>query len=387
MRRYLAYIFVLIIAVCIGLVIAQDPGYALFSYHHYTVEMPLWLAVFIAIVVFIVLAAILRLFDNTRYLLQRVRYWKQKQKMLSLQKQTQRGMLELLEGRFKTAERHLKSTTHGKDTPLMNYLSAAQAANALGAYDRRDVYLSKAKNQDPKAETAVLIIKAQLQIETGQLKEAENTLQRLYKKNPKHETVLHLLQSLYTKQKNWQALLDLTPKLKKLDILETEALDKLIITCELALLGETDNPTAHWEKLPRHLKKDNKLAAAYIQNLIAHGNDEQAKPLIEEHLKREWSDALCEAYGDLKTSDTEKQYKLAQKWLKQRTENADLLATLGKLAYRLQLWGKAKTYYQNSLAIKPTLTVYQRLGALLEQIGESTEALKQYREALKKLSK
>ena len=195
-----------------------------------------------------------------------------------------------------------------------------------------------------------------------------------------------MLQSLYTKQNAWQPLLNLLPALKKANILDKETLDTLTISTELALLAETKDLNHHWKQLNRHLKKHPKIIVGYITSLMKHRDFKQAKICIEAQLKREWSDTLCEYYADIETDETEKQFKLAEKWLKQQPENAAILATLGTLAHRLQLWGNAKTYYHHSLTIKPNIKTYLCLGKLLEQLGESAEVIEQYRKALNHIS-
>lgn len=383
MRRYLAYILILIIAVMIGLEIVKDPGYALFSYQQWTVELPLWLLAFIIIILFAILMFIIRAFDNTRFLMQKMAYWRQRRNLLKMQRKTDQGMLELLEGRFKAAEQHLQANTNSEDTPIMNYLSAAQAANALGAYDRRDVYLSKAKNKEPNAEIAVLIIKAQLQLEQTQLLEAEHTLERLHKIAPKHETVLNLMQTLYRKQENWQGLLNLLPKLKKYKVINAQHEETLTITIQQHLLEKSADPKAHWHTLSRYLRKEASLINTYAHALVRVKEDKEAEDFIHHQLKKQWSDVLCELYGNLSLTATESQLHHAEKWLKKQPDNPVILSVLGKLCMQCNLWGRARTYFTNSLDIKPTLETYKQLGALLEQIGESNAALKVYKDALK----
>jgi HemY protein len=59
--------------------------------------------------------------------------------------------------------------------------------------------------------------------------------------------------------------------------------------------------------------------------------------------------------------------------------DADLLETLGKLCVRLQLWGKAESYYEASLSIEPSATRHLALANLLEQKGQLTAANQHYR--------
>lgn len=382
MRRYFAYLLLLIIAVCIGLVISADPGYALFSYHHTTIEMPLWLACLIAIIVFAILVMFLRLIDNARSLLHRISYWREKRKLLKMQQQTERGLLELFEGRFQAAEKYLKQSAAHPDAPIVNYLTAAQAANALGAYDRRDEYLDQAKLKEPKAETAIVIIQAQLHIDKNQLESAQYLLETLYKKKPKHEMVLQLLKSVYIKQEAWEKLNKLLPKLLRYHLISDEETKTLQTQIYLQGLKHSPNPSKTWQRLNRHQRRQAELIAAYVNALIEIQDYMGAKEMIEDCLKREWLDSLCEQYGNLETNHTDKQLKFMEKCLLKQPENPILLATLGKLCHRLKIWGKAKLYYQQSVAIKPSIDTYKRLGQLLEQLGESQEAMKQYRLAL-----
>ena len=45
MWRFIFLVLILMVSVLVGLKIAEDPGYAIFAYKHWTMEMPLWFAV------------------------------------------------------------------------------------------------------------------------------------------------------------------------------------------------------------------------------------------------------------------------------------------------------------------------------------------------------
>jgi HemY protein len=46
------------------------------------------------------------------------------------------------------------------------------------------------------------------------------------------------------------------------------------------------------------------------------------------------------------------------------------------------LWGKARSYFESSLAIAPSAEAYADNARLLEQLGENSTALQKYREGL-----
>ena len=63
MMRFIFFVVVLIFAVWLGLHIQSDPGYALFSYGHWTIELPLWLTIVILVLLFFLIHWLLRLFQ------------------------------------------------------------------------------------------------------------------------------------------------------------------------------------------------------------------------------------------------------------------------------------------------------------------------------------
>jgi len=49
---------------------------------------------------------------------------------------------------------------------------------------------------------------------------------------------------------------------------------------------------------------------------------------------------------------------------------------------RAELYGKARSYLETSIAIRPRLEAYQLLAALMEQLGERDRAIKALNDAL-----
>jgi HemY protein len=96
--------------------------------------------------------------------------------------------------------------------------------------------------------------------------------------------------------------------------------------------------------------------------------------LLRKILKTRWDDNLVCQYGLVEGSNTVKQLQFAEHLLATHADDAVLLLTLGRLCKRNSLWGKAKTYLQDSLALQASAEVYQELALLLEQQGEHVAA-------------
>jgi HemY protein len=56
-----------------------------------------------------------------------------------------------------------------------------------------------------------------------------------------------------------------------------------------------------------------------------------------------------------------------------------LLLTLGRLCMRQELWGKAQSYIEASLALQPTQEGHMALAALMERLGKPQEAGRHFR--------
>ena len=112
--------------------------------------------------------------------------------------------------------------------------------------------------------------------------------------------------------------------------------------------------------------------------LIRAGEHERAEKDIAAELKRSWRGPIARIYGMVQAADATRQLKKAEGWLTKHGEDADLLLTAARLCLRNELWGKARSYLETVIAIRPTPEAYQELGRLLTQLGEGEAASEAY---------
>jgi len=132
------------------------------------------------------------------------------------------GLIEYAEGRFAESEKILLQQVKYSDNRLLVYLSAARAAQQLGAHDRRDEYLRQAHIEAPDANIAIGLTKAELQLAHDQNEQALATLTQLNELSPNHTYILTLLANTYKPLLDWANLENLLPKLKKYGHLSAE---------------------------------------------------------------------------------------------------------------------------------------------------------------------
>jgi HemY protein len=387
MIRFIFFVAVLIFAVWLGLHIHSDPGYALFSYGHWSVELPLWLTVILLVLLIMVTHWILRISQFTGSVSGRVKHWSNKRKLRNAQYRTSQGLIDLSEGNWRRAEKNLVKAANDGDTPLINFLAAAKAAQEQDAYERRDNYLRKAHHINPEAKIAVELTQAELQIHHRQWEQALATLRHLRELAPKHNHVLKLLQSVYLELKDWRSVVEITPELRRLKIgteAELTAIEEMAYEQILAEASQSNSAEFDviWANLPKAYKNKSNFAARYCEHLIASKKNNEAEQLIRETLKKEWNKDLVLLYSTIPDVDRKKQLLTAEGWLKNNKHDPDLLLCLGRLCKSNQLWGKARTFFESSIEVHPGTAAYTELGQLFEHLNEIPMALDCYRKAL-----
>jgi HemY protein len=88
-------------------------------------------------------------------------------------------------------------------------------------------------------------------------------------------------------------------------------------------------------------------------------------------------------YAECRTADVTRQIETAERWLGSRAQDPRLLFALGRLCERQQLWGKAQSYYEASLALDDHWRTRIALGELLGQLGRHDDANAHLAAALK----
>lgn len=380
MRFLFITLLVLLAGVSIALILHEDPGYVLVSYGQWTVESSLALFLLALVLAFAALYYSIRLGRGLWRLPLHMRGWRQQRRIRKAHDALSRGLMEMAEGRWGTAETtFIKHASHS-DNQLLHYLAAARAAQRQGAHERRDQYLYLAHKSVPDADVAVGLTQAELQLAHHQMEQALATLTHLRGLAPHHPYVLRMLMKLYRELRDWEHLRALLPELRKRRVLKEEEAHRL----ELQVYGELLDQAARkdglagleaaWAHMPKRLRQEEALLLAHVRHLMALGDDERAEPLVREALKRQWSDDLVYAYGLLKGPSLAKQLATAEGWLKAHGKNPVLLLTLGRLCLRNRLWGKARLYFESSLGAGPRPETYKELGGLLEQLGEADAA-------------
>lgn len=394
MKRLYVIVFLLIAAAaCIGLAIAEDAGYVLIAYKSFRYESSVWATLALIVVLWLLIWGIKLLVELVTASTGLVNPWSRRNRSRRVQIAIEQGQMDLAEGRWASAQKHLARAAEAERQPLLFYLGAARAANELGHYEESDKLLERALQRQPQAELAIALSHAQLQVDRADTDGALNTLQAMHERHPHNVQVLRQLQRLHQQRGDWTALIRLLPELRKDKVLPAKELAELESRAwgqnlNLAAQRETEGEAAlqslqrAWQQLTSAQRQEPALVLAYAEQLRQLGAQGEAEEVLRGALKRSYDSHLVRLYGLLRGKDPVKQLQTAEGWLKAHPADPSLLLTLGRLCLQNSLWGKARDYLEGSLKLQRNSEACAELARLLAQLGETDRSNQLFQEGL-----
>ncbi|MCL1476573.1 MAG: heme biosynthesis protein HemY [Marinobacter sp.] len=395
---------IIVLALLLGTGLAfglqYDLGYIRVSFGNYLVETNFWVGLALLVVLVVLTVMLIGLVRRLRNGTSLMSGWIARGKERRARRRTTQGLLALAEGNWPRAKKMLTSSASNADTPLINYLAAAQASFECGDHEAVDELLRKAFESTPGSDMAVGITQAQLQLAGNRVEQALATLLRLRKQSPHHPFVLKLLKNAYLRLEDWRELSKLLPELRKhnilvpaeLDDLERQTwhnlLEKAASNCRKEQANNSaaslDSFTGLWDQLPSSMRRDERTIFSYTSLLAGLGDEAQAEILLRKVLRNHWSDELINLYGRVESQAPDEQLLLAEQWLKDRPNNAELLLALGRLSLRNELWGKAREYFETSLKLQRKRETLAELSRLNAHMGHDTASINLLMQSLEK---
>ena len=394
MKRLYVIVFLVIAATAaLGLAIAEHSGYVLIAYKSFRYEASLWATLGLIAVLWLLIWGIKALVELVMASSGVVNPWSRRNRSRRVQVAIEHGQLDLAEGRWASAQRHLSRAAEAERQPLLYYLGAARAANEQGKYEECDQLLERALERQPQAELAIALSHAQLQTDRGDTDGALVTLQAMHERHPHNVQTLRQLQRLHQQRGDWSAVIRLLPELRKDKVLppaELAELERRAWGNNLSLAAHRDEDgkvglqslTRAWEQLTSAQRQEPALVLAYAEQLRQLGAQVEAEEILRSALKRKYDSHLARLYGLVRGSDPARQLQTAEGWLKQQPADAELLLALGRLCLRNRLWDKAREYFETSLGLTRSAATCAELARLLAHQGEVARSNELFQEAL-----
>lgn len=357
--------------------IRNDTGYVLVSIGDTTIEMSFWVGVSLILLAATVIVVTIKLIRYTWMNITGSIKFIAKARYRNTEQKFNQGLVHYIEGNWAVARKELLSSAKSSANPLINYLAAARSAFEMGDRDATDQILNQAEKVSPENNLAIIISQARIQLQGKQFEKCLATLERAGNKDQNHPVIIDLKRQTLWHVKDWPALIELLPKLKKnkcnYDIYEFEAciyLENFNTHAKTITAENSEKIHVLWQGIPKKIKNKSALIVAYATQLFRLRHHEELMGFIKNTLAKEWLDELVDLYGQLTLKDKNNQLLIAEQWLKIQKDNPILLHALGKIAIANKLWDKAKNYLEASLAIEEKPELYANLAQLMVAMND-----------------
>ncbi|HEY8251407.1 MAG TPA: heme biosynthesis HemY N-terminal domain-containing protein [Burkholderiales bacterium] len=379
-------------AVALVLLARVDSGYVLFFYPPWRVEMSVVFFAVAAAASFLVLYLLFRLLGHALALPATVRVWRARRRGARAHAALAAALQAYYEGRYARAEKEAGIAFDSGPTPGVAALLAARAAHQMRDFERRDRWLERADGSGDALQAARLVSRAELALEDRDFATARDALRNLHGAGPKHVATTRLLLRAERGAGAWDEVLRLASQLSKRDAISPALAEEYKVQATVELLARSADDAgafeSRWRGIAAGDRTQPRIAAAGARHATALGKAAMAREIIENALAAEWVPTLVSLYGNLtlgikdeRVSEARARIERAERWLLERSRDAQLLATLGRLCAQAELWGKARSFLEASLSFEESRAARVELAHLAERLGQADEAQRHFRRA------
>ncbi len=377
------------LAVALALAARYNDGYALLVLPPWRLELSLNLLAVLLLMVFAAGYAITRGLVTIFGLPKAVQRFRARRSRAQVEAGLRDALRLFYEGRYSHALKCAEVAYDNSLTQAMPHglpaLLALRAAHAMRDPEREALWRGRAEAAGEDNRAALLMTEAELALEVRQFDEASEALKRLAAAGGRHIAALRLSLRVQQGLSNWREVLRLVRQLEKHKAMTHEQAVPIRLRAHSenlkALTGDAAQIQRYWKDMPAADRQEPRLALAVAQGLAAGGDCAEAARVIEDFLDEQWDSSVIAAYAACPGGDTLARIAHAEKWLAAHPRDANLLCALGHLCRERQLWGKAQSYLEASLAIQPSRACHLELAQLLDHLERAAEADKHYRKA------
>ena len=379
MRSWTAILLLLLIAVAAAWgwhALALDPGEVRLRFAGWRVETSFVFGVIAALLLWAVLSLVLRALFWPRRALRRHALRRGHERIAD-------GLVAAVEGRHGQATKSLERAAHVASLQAPALLARARSAQAQGDDEQAIAALDAAAE---KAPAAALSMRARFLLERNRNAEALDLLKTAMAKSALPPAALRSLIDAASRCGDSNAALTALSALAKTHSMSDEAFAELetrTLATALASAPNADALNALWSGTGRVQRQRETIVIAYAKRAAAVGQPIAAMSEIQAALRRDWSEQLVRAYGELGPSDVVARLRQAEGWIAAQPNSAGLMLTLGRLCNQNELWGKAREYLGRGLAIAPDASLWEALGDACAGFGDHDVAQRAYRNALR----
>ena len=387
MRALIAFLVIATAAVTLALLFRINTGYVLFVSPPYRVELSQNAFIVIAVLTIIALYALVRAAVRLANLPKEVREGRRRRQFERFRSKQDAAVVALLEGRHGKARQFAQEALAIPHSSPIAALVGARAALETRDYAGAASMLDRPDTQATNLAVPRLMLEAELALERGQPADALARLAELRREAGLHTAAQRLELRALTAANRPQEIPALVDQLVKRKVYDPEQGELLRASAHAEALESFEHDAAglraYWARVPENDRLQPRVARAAATSFLSLGSDREAADILARTLERNWDSRLVLLYAQCRAPDATRQLETAERWLVTHNQDAALLYTLGRLCERQQLWGKAQTYLEASLALDNHWRAHVALGEMLARLDRHDEANAHLSAALK----
>jgi HemY protein len=377
-RALLAFLILAAAAVTVALVARINAGYVLFVAPPYRIELSLNAFVVLVLLAFVAVHLLLRVAARLAAMPRDVRDSRRRRQQERARSKQDAAVVALLEGRDGKARQYAEEALAIPGSSPVTAFVAARAALETRDFAGVEAALARPETQIGSLAVPRLMLEAELALERGQPVDALARLSDLRKEAGLHTAALRLEMRALTAAGRHEDIPPIVDQLVKRKFYDPAQGELLRAAAHAEALGNfTQDPgglRAYWNRLSDAERLQPRVARAAARGFIAQGGDREAADLLARSVDRVWDSELVALYAECTGADATRQLEAAERWLVHHNHDATLLFALGRLCERAQLWGKAQSYLEASLALDPRWQTHLVLGELHGRLGNAVAA-------------
>ncbi len=300
-----------------------------------------------------------------------------------------RGRAQLIEGlnaleggHWQRADRLLGAAADDPETGAVALTAAVRSADARGDSAGADVRMLALAERDPALHA---VLAAERLLARGLPVDAINALD-VAAAQPLPPRGLVLRAQALVAIGHADEAYGLLGALRQQNALTEPALAALEADLAMRTLQEAADANvlaARWETLPKPLRTDSAVVAAYATRAAALRWNDAALHSIEHALDNQWDERLAGLYGRLPIDHVDSRRASAQRWLQTHPASPGLLLALGRLAAQQGQWQQSRDFLHRAIAEGAGADAWEALGDGLVETGETAAAQQAYANALR----
>jgi HemY protein len=387
MRALIAFLLLAAAAVTLALLFRVNTGYVLFVAPPYRVELSQNAFIIIAVVAFLALYAVIRAAVRIAQMPAEVREGRRRRQFERFRSKQDAAVVALLEGRHGKARQFAEEALAIPHSSPVAALVGARAALETRDYAGASMMLDRPDTHATNLAVPRLMLEAEIALERGQPAEALARLAELRREAGLHTAAQRLELRALNAAGRPAEIPALVDQLVKRKVYDAQQGDLLRASAHAEALASLTHDAAglrtYWARVPENDRLQPKVARAAARSFLQLGGDREASDIIAKSLEKNWDSGLTLLYAECRPADSTRQLETAERWLVRHNQDASLLYALGRLCERQQLWGKAQTYLEASVALDSHWRAHMALGEMLVKLDRHTEADAHFAAALR----